>query len=171
MVKNLSYGKNFPHSFNVVIEISSNSKPVKYEMDKETGHFFVDRFISTSMRYPCNYGYIPDTLCDDGDPLDVLVLSPNPLINGCVIEVRPIGLLNMEDESGIDYKILSVPINKLTNLYSHIKNYLDLNPIFLKKIEHFFKHYKDLELNKWVKVGLWENEVNAKNKIVECVKK
>ena len=135
MFDKISYGVNIPHSFNVVIEISANSKPVKYEINKSTGLIHVDRFILTPMRYPCNYGYIPNTLCGDGDPLDVLVLSPNSLINGCVIEVRPIGLLNMIDEGGVDYKILSVPINKLTLLYSDIINFTDLHVSFLKKIK------------------------------------
>ncbi|QQG46715.1 MAG: inorganic diphosphatase [Candidatus Azosocius agrarius] len=169
MIKDLFFGERFPDIVNVVIEISSNSKPVKYEMNKKTGMLHVDRFISTSMRYPCNYGYIPKTLSDDGDPLDVLVLSPNSLISGCVIEVRPIGLLNMIDESGLDCKILSVPIDKLTSLYSSIRNYTDLDFSLLNKIEHFFKHYKDLEKNKWVNVGSWEDAIKAKNEIVKCV--
>lgn len=170
MYKDISYGNGMPDFFNVIIEISSNSTPVKYEMNKEFGVLCVDRFIPTSMRYPCNYGYIPNTLSEDGDPVDVLVLSPNSLINGCIIEVRPIGILNMIDESGFDFKILSVPVNNLSLFYSNINDISDLNPLFLKKIEHFFKHYKDLEKNKWVKIEKWENVEKAKNKIISCIK-
>ncbi|HFL8794930.1 MAG TPA: inorganic diphosphatase [Candidatus Azosocius sp. HAIN] len=168
---NISYGDYAPDIVNAVIEISSNGKPVKYEINKYNGLLYVDRFISTSMRYPCNYGYIPDTLCEDGDSLDILVLSPFSLINGCIIEVRPIGILNMIDEKGVDCKILSVPVDKLTTLYSNIKNYNDLNDCFLKKIEHFFNHYKDLEKNKWVKIDIWEDAKKAKEKIVKCMNK
>ena len=169
MFKKISFGEKAPDIVNVVIEISANSKPVKYEVDKVSGLLCVDRFISAPMRYPCNYGYIPNTLCGDGDELDVLVLSPNALINGCVIEVRPIGLLNMIDESGPDCKVLSVPIDKLTKLYSNIENFSDLNCFILNRIEHFFKHYKDLEFNKWVDVGVWDDALKAKKKIIECI--
>ena len=143
------------HNVNVVIEIPAHSDPVKYEVDKATGHLVVDRFMSTSMHYPCNYGYIPQTLSDDGDPVDVLVVTPHPLISGCIIRCRPVGLLRMEDEKGQDDKLVAVPADALSLQYRHIQTYHDLPDMLLKSIAHFFEHYKDLEPGKWVKIRDW----------------
>jgi inorganic pyrophosphatase len=155
MFEKISSGESLPYDVNVVIEIPAFSNPIKYEVDKESGLLYVDRFMSTSMHYPCNYGYIPKTLCHDGDPLDVLVMTPFPLLNGSVIRVRPIGVLTMTDESGEDAKLLGVPIDKVSSLYSHVKSYADISQITLNSIAHFFEHYKDLEQGKWVKIGSW----------------
>lgn len=167
MLNSISPGQNVPDEVNVIIEIPAHSEPVKYEIDKETGAMFVDRFMTTSMRYPCDYGYIPNTLSDDGDPIDVLVISPLPLITGAVIQARPIGVLKMTDEAGEDYKILAVPADKLTPLYRHIKNPEDLLPLTLNRISHFFEHYKDLDDGKWVKIDGWAGAIEAK----EIIKK
>ena len=148
-------GKNLPDDINVIIEIPSHSDPVKYEVDKETGAMFVDRFMNTAMHYPCNYGYVPHTLSEDGDPVDVLVVTPVPLISGSVIRCRPLGLLRMTDEAGPDSKILAVPIDKLCSLYRQMQKPEDMPPLLLAQIAHFFEHYKDLEPNKWVKVEGW----------------
>lgn len=158
-------GRDVPRDINVIIEIPSQSNPVKYEVDKSTGAMFVDRFLNTAMFYPCNYGYVPMTLSEDGDPVDVLVLSPQPVISGSVVRCRPIGMLNMTDESGPDAKILAVPISKLTALYSHIKNPEDVSPHILATIEHFFAHYKDLEPEKWVRIEGWSNAAAAEKEI------
>ena len=152
---NVGPGKNVPAEVNVIIEIPSHSDPVKYEVDKQTGAMFVDRFMNTAMHYPCNYGYVPRTLSEDGDPVDVLVVTPVPLISGSVIQCRPIAMLQMEDESGPDAKILAVPIDKLCTSYRQVKTMDDMNPMLLAQIAHFFEHYKDLEANKWVKVSGW----------------
>src|SRR6187551_975266 len=149
-------GKNLPHDFNVIIEIPMQGDPVKYEVDKESGAIFVDRFMGTSMQYPCNYGYIPHTLADDGDPVDVLVITPVPLLPGVVVTCRPLGVLKMDDEAGGDNKLLAVPIDKVLSIYSQWQKPEDLNPLRLKTIQHFFEHYKDLEDGKWVKVLGWE---------------
>lgn len=141
---------------NVVIEIPAHSDPVKYEVDKETGHLVVDRFMGTAMHYPCNYGYIPQTLSEDGDPVDVLVSTPHPLISGCIIRCRVVGLLEMEDEKGPDHKLIAVPADGLSLQYRHIKDYSDLPDVLLKSIVHFFEHYKDLEPGKWVKIKDWQ---------------
>ena len=154
---------------NVVIEIPMNGDPVKYELDKATGALFIDRFMSTSMHYPCNYGYIPHTLSDDGDPVDVLVITPFPLIPGVVVRCRPLGVLKMTDEAGGDEKILAVPIDKLTSIYTEIKTLSDLPAIQLKKITHFFEHYKDLEPGKWVKVDGWLGVDDARRAITDGV--
>src|SRR6201989_2454860 len=146
---NVTPGAGAPDEFNVIIEIPMNADPIKYEVDKETGAMFVDRFMSTSMHYPCNYGYIPHTLSDDGDPVDVLVISPVPLISGVVVRCRPLGMLKMDDEAGGDAKILAVPIDKLSSLYRAIESPRDLPEIQLAQIAHFFEHYKDLEPGKW----------------------
>jgi inorganic pyrophosphatase len=145
-----------PDAFNVIIEIPMNADPVKYEVDKASGAIFVDRFMSTSMHYPTNYGYVPKTISGDGDPVDVLVITPVPLIPGVVVTCRPLGLLRMEDEAGGDNKLLAVPIDKILSIYSQWKKPEDLNPLRLKTIQHFFEHYKDLEEGKWVKVVGWE---------------
>lgn len=150
-------GKNIPDDFNVIIEIPAHSDPVKYEVDKETGAMFVDRFMNTAMHYPCNYGYIPKTLSEDGDPVDVLVIAPIPLISGAVMRCRAVGMLNMADEKGQDTKILAVPIDKICTLYRTVKSPQDLPQQLLRQIQHFFEHYKDLEDGKWVKVQGWED--------------
>ncbi|MDH5649275.1 MAG: inorganic diphosphatase [Gammaproteobacteria bacterium] len=164
-------GNNIPHDVNVIIEIPAHSDPVKYEVDKETGAMFVDRFMNTAMHYPCNYGYVPHTLSEDGDPVDVLVITPVPLISGSVIRCRPIGILKMTDEAGPDAKILAVPIEKLCVLYRHAKGPDDLPPNLLAQIAHFFEHYKDLEPNKWVKVEGWNNADAASQEILDGIKR
>jgi inorganic pyrophosphatase len=168
-INDIPAGKNIPDEINVIIEIPANSEPVKYEVDKDTGALMVDRFMATAMFYPCNYGYIPNTLSEDGDPLDVLVPTPYPLINGAVIKCRPVGVLKMEDESGIDAKLIAVPVDKLSVLYRDIKEATDLSPLLLQQIEHFFEHYKDLEKGKWVKVQGWADAAEAKAEIIKAV--
>lgn len=164
-------GFDVPNDFNVIIEIPMHAEPIKYEMEKSTGAMFVDRFMSTAMRYPCNYGYVPHTLSGDGDPVDVLVLSPVPLITGVVVRCRPVGMLKMEDEAGDDTKILATPIDKLTPLYSNIQAPRDLPTSTLAQISHFFEHYKDLEPGKWVKIIGWVGTEEAKKEITEGVKR
>ncbi len=144
-------GKNFPEEINVIIEIPSSSA-IKYEFDEKSGFMVVDRFMHTTMRYPFNYGFLPHTKADDGDPLDILVLSTHPVTTGCMITSRPVGVLEMEDEDGIDHKILTVPIDKVDPFFSHIKDIKDINIMVLDSMKHFFEKYKDLENNKWVKV-------------------
>jgi len=165
----LSSGRNIPNEINVVIEIPGNSDPVKYEVDKETGLLFVDRFMTTSMHYPCNYGYIPQTLSEDNDPVDVLVDCPFALVSGSVVRCRPIGILNMEDEQGPDSKLIAVPISELAPQYGNVQKLEDLPPKLLKTIEHFFQHYKDLEEGKWVKTTGWSGVNAAKKEIKESV--
>jgi inorganic pyrophosphatase len=160
-------GDKSPEEFNVIIEIPANADPVKYELDKATGALFVDRFIGTAMHYPCNYGYIPHTISDDGDPVDVLVITPFPLIAGCVVKCRPLGMLKMSDEAGGDAKLLAVPTNKLLPWYKHWNKPEDVAPERLAQIQHFFEHYKDLEAGKWVKIDGWAGPVEAKQEIVE----
>ncbi|CAG0973419.1 inorganic pyrophosphatase [Burkholderiales bacterium] len=162
-------GKEVPHDCNVIIEIPMRADPIKYEVDKETGAVFVDRFMSTAMHYPCNYGYIPRTLSDDGDPCDVLVLSPMPLITGVVVRCRPIGMLKLDDEAGGDAKILAVPIDKLSSLYRNVKSPRDLPEVTTRQIAHFFEHYKDLEPGKWVRVGIWVEAEDARREIVDAI--
>jgi len=164
-------GKNIPNDFNVIIEIPSHSDPVKYEVDKETGAMFVDRFMNTAMHYPCNYGYIPKTLSEDGDPVDVLVVTPIPLISGSVIRCRAVGVLQMEDESGPDAKILAVPIDKLCSSFRKVQKAEDLPQMLLDQIKHFFEHYKDLEKGKWVKVTGWAGATEAETEINSSVKR
>jgi inorganic pyrophosphatase len=165
----VSPGKNVPDAFNVIIEIPMNADPVKYEVDKETGAIFVDRFMSTAMHYPTNYGYVPKTISGDGDPVDVLVITPVPLIPGVVVTCRPIGILKMQDEAGDDAKVLAVPIQKVLGLYSEWQKPEDLNPVRLKTIAHFFEHYKDLEPGKWVKVLGWEGPESAKQEVMDGI--
>jgi inorganic pyrophosphatase len=153
----------------VIIEIPMHAPPIKYEVDKSTGAMFVDRFLSTSMFYPCNYGYIPHTLSGDGDPVDVLVVSPLPIVPGAVVRCRPIGMLKMEDEAGDDTKVLAVPIDKLSPLYRGVQTTRDLPEITLAQIAHFFEHYKDLERGKWVKVVGWVGPEEAKKEIAAGV--
>ncbi len=162
-------GKDVPNEINVIIEIPSHSDPVKYEVDKETGAMFVDRFMNTAMHYPCNYGYVPHTLSKDGDPVDVLVVSPVPLIPGSVIPCRPVGVLKMTDESGDDAKILAVPIDKLCQLYRKARDIGDMPPVLLDQVAHFFEHYKDLDEGKWVRVEGWGDVDAAKEEILSSV--
>lgn len=161
----LNAGDKAPDVCNVIIEIPMNSAPVKYEVDKDSGALFVDRFLSTAMFYPANYGYIPHTLSDDGDPVDVLVLTPVAVVHGSVIPVRLLGMLKMTDESGVDAKLLAVPVNKICSVYENIHSYLDLPKATLDIIEHFFTHYKDLENGKWVKVDGWDGVEAAKREV------
>lgn len=166
---NVTAGAKLPEEINVIIEIPAHSEPIKYEVDKDTGAIFVDRFMSTCMHYPCDYGYIPHTLSDDGDPVDVLVITPIPVNRGSVITCRPIGMLNMIDEAGEDKKVLAVPISKLTKLYEDVQEPKDLPPLLLKQISHFFTHYKDLEEDKWVKIQDWASSDAAKQEITTSV--
>jgi inorganic pyrophosphatase len=161
-------GKDVPNDIYVAIEIPANSTPIKYEIDKDSDALFVDRFMATPMFYPANYGYVPQTLSEDGDALDVLVVTPYPVVPGSVIRCRPVGMLNMSDESGKDTKILAVPHDKLTVLYKHVKEPGDLPELLIKQIEHFFENYKDLEPGKWVKVENWEGSAAARAAIVEA---
>jgi len=167
----ISIGKNPPDEVNVVIEVAIGGEPIKYEMDKEAGTLFVDRFLYTPMRYPGNYGFIPHTLSEDGDPCDVLVANTRPLIPGSYIAVRPIGVMLMEDEGGGDEKIIAVPVPKLTKRYENVHNYTDLPQITLDQIQHFFEHYKDLEPGKWVKLAGWGDANKAKELIVEAMER
>jgi inorganic pyrophosphatase len=160
-------GRDIPNDFNVIIEIPMNADPIKYEVDKTTGALFVDRFMMTAMHYPCNYGYIPHTIADDGDPVDVLVITPYPITVGAVVRCRPLGVLKMDDEAGGDSKLLAVPIDKVLPIYSHWRKYDDINPIRLQQIQHFFEHYKDLEKGKWVKVIGWGGPKDAATEIVD----
>jgi inorganic pyrophosphatase len=162
-------GDKAPEIFNVIIEIPMNADPIKYEVDKESGAIFVDRFMGTAMHYPTNYGYVPQTLSGDGDPVDVLVITPYPLIPGVVVPCRPLGILKMTDESGEDGKVLAVPTNKVLPIYSHWHKPEDLNPMRLKAISHFFEHYKDLEEGKWVKIQGWEGPESAHKEIMDGI--
>lgn len=170
-LEKVAAGAKLPDEFNVVIEIPMNSDPVKYEVDKETGAVFVDRFLTCAMHYPCNYGYIPQTLSEDGDPVDVLVLAPCGVAVGSVIKCRPIGVLKMEDESGVDAKVLAVPTTKLFPTFANIQSPEDLPVQELERIQHFFEHYKDLEKGKWVKVTGWEGVEAAKQEIIASQKR
>ena len=164
-------GKDVPNNVNVIIEIPKDADPVKYEVDKSTGAIFVDRILSTPMRYPCNYGYIPHTLCGDGDPADVLVILPLPLVPGSVIRCRPVGVMMMQDEAGSDEKLLAVPVDKVFNGYSHVHDVTDVSKHWLERIGHFFQHYKDLEPGKWVKISGWGDAAQAKKIITESVER
>ncbi|OYW57863.1 MAG: inorganic pyrophosphatase [Rhizobiales bacterium 17-65-6] len=167
----IKIGKNPPHEVNVVIEVPIGGEPIKYELDKEAGTLFVDRFLYTPMRYPGNYGFIPHTLSGDGDPCDVLIANTRPIIPGAVISVRPVGVLLMEDEGGEDEKIIAVPAPKLTKRYDRVQSYSDLPEISLQQIEHFFTHYKDLEPNKWVKIVRWGDADEARRLINEAIER
>ncbi|MFZ7095889.1 inorganic diphosphatase [Luteimonas dalianensis] len=164
-------GNNPPEEINVIIEIPKDSEPVKYEVDKQSGAIFVDRVLSTPMRYPCNYGYVPDTVCGDGDPADVMVILPLPLVPGSVIRCRPVGVLNMVDEAGSDEKILAVPVAKVFAGYAHVNDIDQVSPHWLERIGHFFEHYKDLEKEKWVRLEGWGNAEEAKRVLVESMKR
>jgi inorganic pyrophosphatase len=165
----VSSGRDVPNDFNVIIEIPMNADPIKYEVDKESGAIFVDRFMGTAMHYPCNYGYVPNTIADDGDPCDVLVITPFPLIPGVVVRCRAIGVLKMTDEAGGDAKVLAVPVDKILPIYSHWQKPEDMNELRLRQIQHFFEHYKDLEPGKWVKVEGWGGVDDAKAEILNGV--
>jgi inorganic pyrophosphatase len=165
----ISIGKDAPHDINVVIEIPVGGPPIKYEVDKESGAMFVDRFLHTAMYYPVNYGFVPHTLSEDGDPVDVMVVSQIPVAVGSVMRSRPIGVLMMEDESGKDEKILAVPHTKIFPFYDDVKSYKDLPHILVQQIEHFFTHYKDLEPGKWVKVTGWGDAATAGRMIQEGI--
>lgn len=162
-------GSNPPEDINVIVEVPVGGEPIKYEMDKASGTLFVDRFLYTPMRYPGNYGFVPQTLSDDGDPIDVLVCNTRAIVPGAVINCRPVGVLVMEDDGGGDEKIIAVPSSKLTKRYDKIKNALDLPDITTQQIEHFFAHYKDLEPGKWVKVKHWGDAEEAKRLIREAM--
>ena len=165
----IAIGQNPPQDVNVIIEVPIGGEPIKYEMDKAAGTLVVDRFLYTPMRYPGNYGFVPHTLSDDGDPCDVLIANQRGIIPGAVLAVRPVGVLKMHDEAGGDEKIIAVPVSRLTRRYERVLNYTDLPEITLKQIEHFFEHYKDLESNKWVKVLGWGDAAEAKRMIVESI--
>ena len=168
-LNNVPAGKDVPNDFNVIIEIPMNSDPVKYEVDKDTGAIFVDRFMGTAMHYPCNYGYVPQTIADDGDPCDVLVITPFPLPPGVVVRCRALGVLKMTDDGGGDAKVIAVPHDKLSQLYVDVKEYTDLPPLLIQQIEHFFANYKDLEKGKWVKIEGWAGADAAREAITKSV--
>lgn len=170
-VNDLGPGKKIPDEFNVVIEIPKNGAPVKYEVDKDTGALVVDRFMATCMYYPCNYGYVPQSLALDDDPVDVLVITPAPLMSGSAIPCRPIGLLQMTDEAGEDAKVLAVPTEKLAQQYAHIQSIHDITDAFKASVKHFFEHYKDLEEGKWVRVDNWEDKEAARQEIESSVQR
>lgn len=167
----LSIGDNPPSEVNVVIEVPLRSDPIKYEFDKEAGAIVVDRFLYTSMFYPCNYGFVPHTLSDDGDPVDVMVVGRMPVQPGAVLPVRVIGMLELEDEAGGDEKILAVPAPKITRLYEKVNSYQDIAEIDLQRLQHFFEHYKDLETEKWVRVGEWRDASVAEASIVDAIER
>ena len=162
-------GANPPHDVNVIIEVPIGGEPIKYEMDKPSGALFVDRFLYTPMRYPGNYGFIPHTLSDDGDPLDVLVCNTRAIFPGAVLNCRPVGVLIMEDNAGGDEKIIAVPSTKTTQRYDRVRSIADLPEITLKQIEHFFAHYKDLEPGKWARIDRWGDETDARRMIEEAI--
>ena len=170
-LKLVKSGKNIPHSINVIIEISAHSDPVKYEVDKESGAMVVDRFLSAPMHYPANYGYIPNTLSEDGDPVDVMVPTPFPVVSGSVIPCRPIGVLKMRDEAGPDAKLLAVPEDALCYDYRGKTEYSDLPEMFLEQMMHFFTHYKDLEKTKWVEIEGWGDSKAARKEVLESVER
>jgi len=159
-------GRDLPNDINVIIEIPANHDPIKYEVDKDSNAIFVDRFVATPMFYPANYGYVPQTLSEDGDPLDVLVVTPYPVMPGSVIRSRVVGVLNMSDESGIDAKLLAVPHSKLTKLYEHVQEIADLDELLVKQIVHYFENYKALEPGKWVKVNGWDDADAARAEVI-----
>jgi inorganic pyrophosphatase len=164
-------GNNPPDDVNVVIEVPIGGEPIKYEMNKEAGTLFVDRFLHTPMRYPGNYGFVPHTLSEDGDPIDVLIANTRPIVPGAVMNVRPVGVLRMEDDGGGDEKIIAVPSPQLTKRYLHVKTYSDLPQITLEQISHFFEHYKDLEKGKWVKLQGWGDAEEARRMIREAIER
>ena len=170
-IEAISIGNNPPDDINVIVEVPLGGQPIKYEMDKDAGVLVVDRFLYTPMMYPGNYGFVPHTLSDDGDPIDVLICNSRPLMPGCVINVRPIGVMMMEDNSGKDEKIIAVPSQEVSARFDKVENYTDIPEITLKQIEHFFEHYKDLEPGKWVKIFGWHDASEAKKMIVESIER
>ena len=170
-LNNISPGNSVPDEVNVVIEIPAQASPVKYEMDKNSGALMVDRFMGVAMFYPCNYGFIPHTLSEDGDPLDVLVVSPHPVISGSIVQSRPIGVLNMVDESGVDAKIIAVPVPRLYSMYNHVQSTQNLPQELIEQIVHFFEQYKSLEKNKWVKIAGWGDAQKAKDEITASIQR
>jgi inorganic pyrophosphatase len=167
----ISIGRNPPHEVNVIVEVPVGGEPIKYEMDKASGTLVVDRFLYTSMRYPGNYGFIPHTLSDDGDPCDVLIANQRGIVPGAIVAVRPVGVLKMKDEGGGDEKIIAVPVPRLTRRYEKVLNYTDLPDITIQQIEHFFQHYKDLETTKWVKVLGWGDSKEAEAMILQAIER
>jgi inorganic pyrophosphatase len=167
----IAIGKNPPQDVNVIVEVPVGGQPIKYELDKNAGVLVVDRFLYTPMFYPGNYGFVPHTLSDDGDPIDVLVCNTRQLIPGCVINVCPVGVLVMEDNAGQDEKIIAVPAQELTKRYDHVHEYSDIPDITRQQIEHFFEHYKDLEPGKWVKIGNWHGAADAREMIVAAIER
>lgn len=170
-IDEIAIGKNPPEDINVLVEVPIGGEPIKYEMDKAAGTLVVDRFLYTPMRYPGNYGFVPHTLSDDGDPIDVLIANTRPIIHGAVMNVRPIGVFKMRDDSGVDEKIIAVPSHKLTKRYDAVGNYTDLPPITIQQIEHFFEHYKDLEPGKWVKADGWGDADEAKRFVSDAIER
>lgn len=168
-IDRIEIGSDTPNVVNVIIEIPAASSPVKYEVEKESGALVVDRFMSAPIFYPANYGFIPHTLADDGDAMDVLVVTPSPLVHNCVIPARPIGVLEMTDEAGRDSKILAVPAHGLHSSSDHIQSHTDLPPLLLEQIEHFFEYYKVLDKDKWVKIDGWNNAAAAKKAIMDSI--
>jgi inorganic pyrophosphatase len=170
-ISKIAIGRDAPWDVNVIVEVPAGGEPVKYEMDKNSGALFVDRFLHTAMSYPGNYGFIPHTLSLDGDPIDVLIVGETPLYPGTVVRVRPIGALIMEDEGGGDEKILAVPVDALHPIYQHVRDHTDLPPLITRQIAHFFEHYKDLEDGKWVRVGGWLDAEGAAGMIREAIER
>ncbi|QPJ62053.1 MAG: inorganic diphosphatase [Candidatus Nitronauta litoralis] len=170
-INEIPIGEAPPWDVNVIIEVPFGREPVKYEMDKNSGALFVDRVMHTSMRYPCNYGFIPHTLSEDGDPIDVLVASPVEFLSGCIVRCRPVGVLKMEDEKGADEKILAVPVNALNPYYKHVKEYTELPNMLLDQISHFFSRYKDLESGKWVELDGWAGAEHAAELIQQSIER
>lgn len=168
-IKKIPVGEKAPWDVNVIIEVPVGTEPVKYELDKESGALYVDRIMHTSMRYPCNYGFIPHTLADDGDPVDALIANRTPIMPGAVVRCRPVGVLIMEDEAGMDEKLLMVPVDKLHPFYKDVQSYGELPQIFLDQISHFFEHYKDLESGKWVKIKGWDGAEKAAELIAQAI--
>jgi inorganic pyrophosphatase len=164
-------GQNFPDDINVIVEVPMNSPAIKYEVDKDSGAIFVDRMLKTAMYYPCNYGYVPHTLCGDGDPVDVLVVLPLPMLPGTVVRCRPVGVLLMKDEEGEDSKVIAVPIPEVTGIYRDIVTVEDLDDTLLDQIVHFFEHYKDLEKNKWVRTGGWQGVEAARQELLDAIER
>lgn len=170
-IEAIPIGTNPPHDVNVIVEVPIGGEPIKYEIEKDSGALYVDRFLYTPMRYPGNYGFVPHTLSADGDPIDVVVCNTRPIVPGAVMNCRPVGALVMEDDGGGDEKLVAVPTQKLTSRYDHVQNYTDLPSILIHQIEHFFSHYKDLEPNKWVKIERWAGVDEAKDMVREAVER
>ena len=170
-INEISIGKNPPHEVNVIIEVPIGGEPIKYEMDKASGAMFVDRILHTAMRYPGNYGFIPHTLSGDGDPCDVLIANTRPIVPGAVMPVRIVGVLLMEDQAGMDEKLVAVPATRISPRWAEVNDYTDLPEIVVKQIEHFFVHYKDLEPGKWTKVARWGDAAEAKRMVLEGIER